>query len=162
MTRRAIALYGGLALLFALADRIIKSLVEALLPLHQQFDLLPFLSLYHSRNTGIAFSMFSGMSGMGLSLVMVVVILFISYLALRTGASQAWARLGFAMILGGALGNLYDRLAQGFVTDYVYFHTPVWSFAIFNLADAFISVGAALVILEEFLDWRRGRKTRAD
>ena len=58
------------------------------------------------------------------------------------------------MIVGGALGNMIDRAIHGHVIDYVLLHTPQWSFAVFNLADAFISVGAALVILQEFLDWR--------
>jgi len=161
MSMRSIGFYGLLIALFALADQVVKELVETMMPLHERIDLLPFLSLLHSRNTGIAFSMFSGMSGIGLSIVMAGVILFIGYLALRTGASQTWARLGFALILGGAVGNLIDRLTLGFVTDYIYFHTPVWSFAIFNLADVFITVGAGLVILEEFLDWRRGRSDRS-
>ncbi|MCR4267360.1 signal peptidase II [Nitratireductor sp. ZSWI3] len=160
MSLRAMGLYGLLTLAFALADQLVKALVEAALPLHEKIDLLPFLALLHSRNTGIAFSMFSGMNGVGLSLVMAAVILFIGYLAMRTGAAQVWARLGFALILGGALGNLVDRLTNGFVTDYIYFHTPVWSFAIFNLADVFITVGAGLVILEEIVDWRRSRAAR--
>ncbi|WP_295813103.1 signal peptidase II [uncultured Nitratireductor sp.] len=165
MSARAISFYGVLIVLFALADQSVKELVETMMPLHERIELLPFLSLLHSRNTGIAFSMFSGMSDLALSLVMAGVILFIGYLALRTGAGQKWARFGFALILGGAFGNLVDRLSQGFVTDYIYFHTPVWSFAIFNLADVFITVGAGLVILDEFLDWRRNRasdKTHAD
>ncbi|EKF20071.1 signal peptidase II [Nitratireductor pacificus] len=160
MNPRAIALYGLLTLAFALADQLVKELVETTLPLHEKIDVLPFLALLHARNTGIAFSMFSGMSGTGLSIVMAGVIVFIGYLAMRTGAAQHWARLGFALILGGAFGNLIDRLTNGYVTDYIYFHTPVWSFAIFNLADAFITVGAGLVILDELLDWRRARAAR--
>lgn len=157
MSPRAIGSYGLLTLSLTLVDQLVKELVETRLPLHGGIDLLPFLALLHSRNTGIAFSLFSDMSGLGLSLVMTAVILFVGYLALRTAAAQIWARLGFALILGGALGNLIDRLTNGYVTDYIYFHTPVWSFAIFNLADAFISVGAGLVVLQEVIDWRRGR-----
>ncbi|XHC00502.1 signal peptidase II [Nitratireductor sp. ac15] len=165
MSARAIGFYAVLIVLLTVADQVVKELVETMMPLHERIGLLPFLSLLHSRNTGIAFSMFSGMSDLALSLVMAGVILFIGYLALRTGAAQKWARFGFALILGGAFGNLIDRLTSGFVTDYIYFHTPVWSFAIFNLADVFITVGAGLVILDEFLDWRRGRsggETHAD
>jgi signal peptidase II len=65
-------------------------------------------------------------------------------------------------VLGGAVGNLIDRAVYGHVIDYVLFHTPVWSFAIFNLADAFISVGAGLVVLEEVLVWWRGRRASSD
>ncbi len=63
--------------------------------------------------------------------------------------------IGFALIVGGAVGNLIDRAVYGHVIDYILFHTPVWSFAVFNLADAFITVGAVAVLLEEFLGWRR-------
>ncbi len=77
------------------------------------------------------------------------------FLANRTSDRQVFARIGFALIIGGALGNLIDRAVHGHVIDYILFHTPVWSFAVFNLADAFITVGAGLVLLQEFLDWRR-------
>jgi signal peptidase II len=50
---------------------------------------------------------------------------------------------------------LIDRVTLGHVVDYVLFHTPIWSFAVFNLADSFISIGAALIVLEEFLGWRK-------
>ena len=68
------------------------------------------------------------------------------------------AHFGFALIIGGAMGNLIDRFLYGHVIDYFLFHTPGWSFAIFNLADAAITVGAGLVILDELLQWRAGRK----
>ena len=82
---------------------------------------------------------------------------------MRTDARQQLARFGFALIIGGAIGNLIDRVWHGYVIDYVLFHLPAWnwSFAIFNLADAFITVGAGLVILDEFLEWRRERAHRA-
>ncbi len=72
-------------------------------------------------------------------------------------AVTASALAGLALILGGAIGNLIDRVWHGYVIDYVLFHLPGWSFAIFNLADAFITVGAGLVLLEEFLGWWRQR-----
>src|SRR5690606_6743337 len=56
-----------------------------------------------------------------------------------------------ALIFGGAVGNLIDRAVYGHVIDYILFHTPVWSFAVFNLADTFITLGAGLVILDEFV-----------
>ena len=64
--------------------------------------------------------------------------------------------------VGGAIGNLIDRVRLGYVVDYIYFHTPVWSFAVFNLADTFISLGAALVILDEFLFAGRAKATARD
>jgi signal peptidase II len=84
----------------------------------------------------------------------------IAFIAARTDPAQRLARFGFTLIVGGALGNLIDRVWHGHVVDYVLFHLPSWSFAIFNLADAFITVGAVLVVLDEFLVWRRARKHR--
>ncbi len=139
-------------------DQWIKHLVETGMAMHEMIDLLPFLALFRIHNTGIAFSMFAGMSHLVLIALAVAVILFVTVLAWRTEPGRWIARLGFALILSGAVSNnLIDRLFLGYVVDYVLFHTPVWSFAVFNLADAFITVGAGLVILDEILVWRRER-----
>ena len=116
---------------------------------------MPFLALFRTYNTGIAFSMFSSLSDTGLIAVAAAVVAFVLYLAVKTPPNQVLARIGFAFIVGGALGNVIDRTVYGHVIDYILFHTPVWSFAVFNLADVFISVGAAAVVLDEFITWRR-------
>ncbi|UUP17929.1 signal peptidase II [Nitratireductor thuwali] len=155
MKLRPIAPYAGIVLAALIIDQIVKRLVEASLPLHEPVDILPFLALYHSRNTGVAFSMLSGVEGPWLSLLVLVILVVVVVLAFKTESAQLYSRLGFALIVGGALGNLVDRGTLGYVVDYIYFHTPVWSFAIFNLADVFITIGAGLVILDEVLAWRR-------
>lgn len=147
--------YGLLACLAVAADQWIKWLVEASLPLQQAVPVLPFLALYRTYNTGIAFSMLGGMSDVTLIAVTLAVTALILWLAWRSEPGQTLARLGFTLILGGAIGNLIDRLVHGHVIDYMLFHTQSWSFAVFNLADAFITVGAGLVILDELLGWRR-------
>ncbi len=136
-------------------DQWIKQLVETGLPFQEKIDLVPFLALFRTYNTGIAFSMFSSLSDTGLIAVAAVVVAFVLYLAMKTPPNQVLARIGFAFIIGGALGNVIDRTVYGHVIDYILFHTPVWSFAVFNLADVFISVGAAAVVLDEFITWRR-------
>jgi signal peptidase II len=142
-------------------DQWIKFLVETRMEMHQLVDILPFLGLFRIHNTGIAFSMFAGMDRLFLIGLAVAVMIFVGWLAARTDPAHGLARLGFALILSGAFSNnLIDRLVLGYVVDYVLFHTPVWSFAVFNLADAFISVGAGLVILDEVFVWRR--QARAD
>jgi signal peptidase II len=147
--------YAAVTAFVIAADQWIKHLVEAYLPLQQIVELLPFLALYRTYNTGVAFSMFASIGDAGLIAISAVVILFVLYLASRTGHGNRIARLGFALIIGGALGNIIDRVAYGHVVDYILFHTPVWSFAVFNLADAFISVGAVLVVFDELIGWRR-------
>ena len=156
---------GFLAAVFAAAvglDQWVKYLVETRLEMHEIVDVLPFLALFRTFNTGIAFSMLSWFGDKGLIAVTLGVAAFILYLAWRSDPAQVYARLGFTLILGGAIGNLIDRAVYGHVVDYVLFHTPVWSFAVFNLADVFITAGAALVILEEFLIWRRSRSAAPD
>jgi len=157
---RAIFPYLLIALVAVTIDQWVKRVVENGIGLHEKIDLLPFLALYHTRNTGIAFSLLSGFGDMGLIVVALAVIAVVLALAARTTSGQIFARAGFALVVGGAIGNLIDRASLGYVIDYILFHTPVWSFAIFNLADAFITVGAGLVLLQELVDWRRGRDAR--
>ncbi|TRC92889.1 signal peptidase II [Mesorhizobium sp. WSM4303] len=142
---------------FAL-DQWIKYLVETSLAFQEKIDLVPFLALFRTFNTGIAFSMFESFGDTGLVVIAILVVAFVLYLATRTPPGHVLARIGFALIIGGALGNLVDRATYGHVIDYILFHTQTWSFAIFNLADACISVGAALVVFDEFIGWRREAK----
>jgi signal peptidase II len=131
-------------------DQLIKWLVETRLEFQMLVDVLPFLGLYRTWNQGIAFSWLSGMDDWILIAMTIVIIVFVLWLAQQTKAENWIARLGFSMIIGGAIGNLIDRTIYGF-------HTPSWSFAVFNLADALISVGAAAIILSEFLEWRASK-----
>lgn len=151
---------GLLAALFIVADQIIKYWVETKLEFQSLADILPFLGLYRTWNQGVAFSMLWGLDDRALIALTLAIIAFVIWLASQTPQVNWLARLGFTMIIGGAIGNLIDRAIYGHVVDYVLFHTPVWSFAVFNLADAFISVGAAAVILAEFLDWRKSRQIK--
>lgn len=146
--------YGGVVAALVVLDQIVKRLVETGMELHERIDILPFLALFRTHNTGISFSMLSG-GGWGLIAVVVAVLAFIAWLAWKSEPRQVIARTGFTLIIAGALGNLIDRVLYGHVVDYVLFHTPSWSFAVFNFADACITVGAGLVILQEIVDWRR-------
>ncbi|MBE7182938.1 MAG: signal peptidase II [Methylobacterium mesophilicum] len=143
------------------SDQAIKTLADSTLPFQQMVPLLPFLALFRTYNTGVAFSMFDTSESLWLIIMSVLVVGFVLFLAWKTEANQRIARFGFALVVGGALGNLLDRGIHGYVIDYIYFHTPVWSFAIFNMADVFISIGAGLVLLEEALAWRRERAAKA-
>ncbi|MEO3997709.1 signal peptidase II [Mesorhizobium sp. CAU 1732] len=152
------AFYAVVVTLAVALDQVIKYLVETGLDMHVQVNVIPTLALFRTHNTGIAFSMFSDLGSVGLIVVTLAVIGFVTWIAAKTDPAQRIARFGFALVVGGAIGNLIDRVWHGYVIDYVLFYLPTWSFAVFNLADAFITVGAALVILDEFLVWRRSRK----
>ena len=141
-------------------DQIIKWLVETRLPFHELVPVIPMFALYRTWNEGIAFSMLGGLPDIGLVALTSLVIVFVSYLWWRTPTGRLIAHLGYALIIGGALGNLIDRAVYGHVVDYILFHTDSWSFAVFNLADSFISVGAGLIVLDELLVTLKDRKSR--
>jgi signal peptidase II len=150
--------YGLTALIAIVLDQVIKWLVETELPLREPVPVLTNLALYRTYNTGIAFSMLGGLSDVALIVIAVAVIFFLLWLAWRSEPHQWLSRIGFTLILGGAVGNLIDRIVHGHVIDYVLFYTQTWSFAVFNLADAFITVGAGLVVLDEVIGWWRQRR----
>lgn len=157
MSQRA-TLWSVLIIVFAVtSDQYIKFLVESGMDYNQQIDLLPFLALYRTHNEGIAFSMLSWLHDGGLIAMTIAVIGFVSYLWWTTAPERVISRIGFALIIGGALGNLIDRSLLGYVVDYILFHLPSWSFAVFNMADVYISTGAGLIILDELVQWKKSR-----
>ena len=145
--------------LMVVADQAIKITVEQVMDYHERIDLLPFFALFLTHNPGIAFSMLLNAGAGPLIALSLAVTGFVTWLWVSSPADRVVAHWGFALIIGGAVGNLIDRVLYGYVIDYFLFHTPGWSFAIFNLADAAITVGAGLVILDELLAWRASRKS---
>jgi len=138
-------------------DQLVKWLVEQNLPFHSLVPILPMLGFYRTYNQGIAFSFLAGSSIWLLLVLTFCVIGFVLYLWRKTAADRWLSQLGYALIIGGAIGNLIDRVLLGHVVDYILFHTATWSFAVFNLADSFITVGAGAVILDELLAARSPR-----
>ncbi|MBX3531378.1 MAG: signal peptidase II [Rhizobiaceae bacterium] len=159
---RALPAYGLLTVAAVAVDQWIKWLVQSRMAMGETIEFLPFLAWHRTVNTGISFSFMDGLPAWVLAALALAVMGFILWLAIRTEPRQVFARAGFALIVGGAVGNLIDRVLLGHVVDYVYFHTPVWSFAVFNLADTCITVGAVLVILQEVVDWRRDRAAKQE
>ncbi|MEO0636845.1 MAG: signal peptidase II [Pseudomonadota bacterium] len=143
-------------------DQICKWYVEAQLIYAEPVPFLPFVSLYRTWNDGIAFSMLAGLDEALLIAIAAIVLVFVTWLWWSTEPDRWLSRLGFALIWGGAVGNLIDRALHGHVIDFILVHTANWSFAIFNTADSFITVGAAAVILDEFGGWWRQRRISSE
>jgi len=143
--------------LAVLADQLIKIAVEHYLPLQEAVPVIPMLALYRTYNLGVAFSMLSGMDGWFIVGMRLLIVAFVLWLWRRTPGERHLAHTGFAMIIAGALGNLLDRFLYGHVIDYILFHTDTWSFAVFNLADSLISIGAGLVLLDEILGSKKAK-----
>ena len=127
-------------------DQITKLIVQARLPVGYVIDVLPILALLHVHNTGIAFSMLanSGVSLVALPLVVTAIVLAF-WAHNREGGKPAAA--GFALILGGAIGNLIDRVRLGYVTDFLLLHFGTWTLFVFNLADAALTLGPVLLVV---------------
>lgn len=135
--------YALLALAILVLDRLLKIWVVRSLPLWTTRPLLGnWLHLTHVRNTGAAFGLFGGQA---LPLAIISIALIAGLLLWRDQLRQlgVWGNLALALVAGGAIGNLYDRLAYGYVIDFL--DLRVWP--VFNLADSAVVVGAALLIV---------------
>ncbi|MCJ9751363.1 signal peptidase II [Neorhizobium sp. BETTINA12A] len=154
MTARAALLSRPLVALIVIVlavilDQVVKIAVENYLPMQEAVPLVPLLALYRTYNLGVAFSLLSGMEREFIVGMRVLIVAFVLWLWRRTPKERPFAHAGFTLIIAGAIGNLIDGFAYGHVIDYILFHTATWSFAVFNLADSFITIGAGLVILDE-------------
>lgn len=145
-------------------DQFTKWLTESFLPLQAQIELLPFLSFYRTYNEGVAFSFLSTVKDEFLIAITIVIIAFVLWLWKNLEPGRFFSPYGYALVLGGALGNLIDRLWLGKVIDMIFFHIDAigFQFAIFNLADTFITIGAAAIILDEFLIWRNSKTNKKE
>jgi len=142
-------------------DRATKLLVIDRLPVGSWQPVFPGFTLTHVHNTGIAFSLFSSGSWVSrvlLHAVILVAVVLIAWMARRHGHHHVLAGFAFGAILGGAVGNLIDRVLYGWVIDFVHLWVTLggrtWSWPDFNVADAAITTGALLLILNEFLPGR--------
>lgn len=151
----------GIIMLVAF-DQGVKCWVEKTMALYEEIPLLPCLSLLRAHNSGVAFSMLSSFPDIGLILLALVIIVFVACLWWKSSPERRLTRLGFLLVMSGAIGNLIDRIRFHYVIDYIYFYIPnIFSFAIFNLADAFITIGAVLIFIDELLAWFKSRKAKA-
>lgn len=134
-----------------IADQLTKLWMVKLLEGVQVIKLTSFLNLVLAYNKGAAFSFLASASGWqryfftGVSIIAIVFILYF----MRKNAGQKLFSWAFALILGGAIGNLIDRLLYGQVTDFIDFYIGTWHWPAFNIADSAITIGAVLFILDE-------------
>lgn len=153
-----------LVLTIVIADQITKAIVRRSLELHESIPVIPdLLALTRVHNTGAAFGMFNAMDFPGKSLLLTLVATLalagVGWYAVSIPLSERLARLGVACILGGAIGNLIDRATAGYVLDFVDASWQGWHFWAFNVADAAISVGVILMILDLMGLGRRASNT---
>ncbi|WP_309696200.1 signal peptidase II [Armatimonas sp.] len=139
-----------LAGVIAVSDQVVKALVKAQIPLHTSVPLWPgVFHLTHVQNDGIAFSMLAGKTWL-ITIASLLIMTGIVLSERRTkGGLDRFTGVALALPLGGALGNLIDRLRSGLVTDFLDFRAI--NFAIFNVADTAITTGICLLAIRSFL-----------
>ncbi len=142
-----------LALVVFLADIGIKFLVMDHIGYGwvNRVEVLPFFNLLYIHNPGAAFSFLSNQSGWQrwlFTVIALVVVVFLIVWMARQSAKEKWNNIAYALIIGGAVGNMFDRMVHGFVVDYLDFFWGNYHWPAFNLADSAICIGAAMIILE--------------
>jgi signal peptidase II len=142
-----------LGLAIVAADQAVKALVEARVPLHATIEIIPgLLNLTHVQNTGAAFGLLNAVEfpfkSVLITALALTALVAIGAYASRFGSDTWLAQGGLALILGGAVGNLIDRAGRGYVVDFVDAYWGPYHFWAFNVADAAITVGASLLIVE--------------
>jgi signal peptidase II len=145
-----------LTVLVVAADQATKAIVRARIPLYDSFTAIPgLLDLTHVRNEGVAFGLFNTYDlpyKAALTTVLALLALAgITYYARHLRPHEWLARAGLSLILGGAIGNLIDRMTVGYVLDFVDVYWGDWHFWAFNVADASITIGAVLVFADLLL-----------
>lgn len=134
-------------------DQITKFAVVGAFTLHEQLPLMPFFNLTLAHNPGAAFSFLSDSDGwqrwfftiiaLGVSIAIVVWLK-------RLPSSDRWMGIALALILGGALGNVWDRMTLGYVIDFLDFYVDQWHWPAFNVADSAITIGAVMLAVDAF------------
>jgi signal peptidase II len=132
-------------------DQLVKLYIVRQFKLFEQIDLVPhWLAITYTLNSGAAFSLFATLApaaretmldGLAAAAVVVLGVL------LARGARPPIVSVAFALIMGGAAGNLFDRVVRGRVVDFIYVHYYAWSYPVFNIADSAITIGVAIILL---------------
>ncbi|MGO1297300.1 MAG: signal peptidase II [Vibrio sp.] len=161
MTKQALTLkqsgirWLGLALLVFIADIGIKYVVMNTMSYgwENRVEILPFFNFVYVHNFGAAFSFLSDQTGWQrwlFSAIAFAVVAFLVFSMRRANSSDKWSNIAYALIIGGAVGNVFDRIVHGFVIDYLDVHWANYHWPAFNLADSAICIGAVMIVFEGF------------
>ena len=146
-------MYLLIALIVVLLDRWSKHLVAQSISLYSHIQIIPgFFRLTHTENTGAAFSLFADSNAHWKTALLIVfsviALMVVSALLWKNNHAHVATGIGLSLIMGGAVGNLWDRLARGRVVDFLLFYVKRYQWPVFNLADSAIVIGAGLLVLE--------------
>jgi signal peptidase II len=149
--RRMWAMLLGVALPVLALDQLSKLYISRHLRPFERIDLIPHvLAITYTQNPGAAFSLFANLApavrNLALGGLAAAAVVILGVLLAR-GARPTLISLAFALIMGGAAGNLVDRAMRGRVVDFIYVHYYAWSYPVFNLADSAITIGVAIILI---------------
>jgi signal peptidase II len=154
--------YYVLAAIVIAIDQFTKYLVNQKIALGAEYPILwDFFLLTHYRNTGAAFGILKEMRWFFLVITAVVVLAIAWYLTKAVRERRKLIPTALGLLLGGALGNFYDRAVHGEVVDFLQFNFGSYTFPIFNLADTAICIGVGLILLDSILQWREEKRSAA-
>lgn len=152
-----------LSFFVVLLDQVTKALVVGSIKMKSAIALLPILDIVYLENKGAAFSILHDAAGWQrwffIGLALIVSIALMIWLRRLRIPEQTVLAIGLALVLGGALGNVIDRVWHGYVVDFIYFHWRDWYFPAFNVADSGITLGAACLLLDAFKESGREKKS---
>jgi signal peptidase II len=139
------------SILVVLLDQYSKYWVSTHLQIHESQDLLPSLRLFLDHNSGAAFSMLAKSPHLALYLFSsfsAMVVMGLLFWLFTLQSSSRWVAVSISLILGGAVGNLIDRIRLGYVIDFIDVYVNAWHWPIFNVADSAVCVGACMLIID--------------
>lgn len=138
-------------------DQFSKYLVVKNISLNINIELIKnFFNLTYVKNFGAGFSILQNQK-IFLIIVSIIAIIVVGYLLIKSNNKETINRISYLLIIGGAIGNLIDRLTYGYVIDFLDFIIFGYDFPVFNLADSFITIGCAIIIVSIFLESKRGK-----
>ncbi len=151
-------------ILVILLDLVSKQWVTHQLLVGQIKEFIPWFNLFYARNYGAAFNFLADQGGwqrwflVGIAIVSVAILILIMHCTSNQNKSN---NISYAFIIGGALGNMLDRLCNGFVVDFIDFYISNWHYPTFNFADIFIFIGTTMIVLENRLSpVKKGKKNK--
>jgi len=155
-----------LAIVVVILDQLTKYIASTSLEMHQPIAVMPMFNWTLMHNTGAAFSFLANEGGWQrwfFAVIAIVVSVVIVLWIKRLEQHEKWQAIALALILGGAIGNVIDRIYLGYVVDFIQVYYQQWYWPAFNIADSAISIGVAMIIIEsvrEYLSERKNNKSK--
>lgn len=145
--------YFGIAIVAIVLDQLTKWMASTSLNMHEQNPVMPFFNLTLMHNYGAAFSFLSNAGGWQrwfFTIIAVVISIVLIVWITRLKPTEKWLGVSLGLVLGGAIGNLIDRVAYGYVIDFIQWYYDRFYWPAFNIADAAITVGAVMLLISSF------------